>query len=170
MIATERASLLVFVEGKEIRRVSVPEDFGARAWILGVVGLKVFVGQSTSAALNLGVTGAQDEQLEIAPNALVQVAVVRGNTVPALPHGPGARPGITVALDDEILANVNVNANVNENVRGFGHVFCRWLRDEPDELGFDLTGFQVPDAGVKYQRVVSRPVSVGQVVSYRVAL
>lgn len=52
--------------------------------------------------------------------------------------------------------------------RAFGHVFCRWLRDGGVEAGFDLTAFLSRVEGEKYERLLARPLAVGEIVTYTV--
>ena len=170
--------LVVFVDGKERHRIAAPDDFGARAWLLGVVAVQVSVEDGKVVGRVRGnLTGADAAWVEVLPaRAVAQVAVVPAGAhappLPAIePRDPEpAAARLTLYLDGEPLVGAVLAADAladDPPRRAFGHVFSRFLPGGAvDEPGFDLTDFLSLPEGVKYERIHTGKIVPGQVVSY----
>ena len=117
--------------------------------------------------------------IELVPPAVVHITLCAPDAAspPALPpigsptsHEAFAR--LRVFLDGNLIGDSELAAAPaagDPPARGFGHVFCRWLRAGDAETGFDLTDFKSRPEGAKFERLVTRGLAVGQVVSYALA-
>lgn len=170
-----RPSLDLFLDGKRIHRVAAPDDFGARAWLLGVAAVQAFCeGERVFARLRANLTGAAPSVWPLGERAVVHAVLAEDDRAPPLPAiAPPALDGelaqLAVFLDGEAIARAPLAAPL-DGARAFAHVFCRWLRDGEREPGFDLTRFAPPAAGEKFERLVARPLAPGSVVSLAWAL
>jgi hypothetical protein len=157
-----------------------PPDLGPRAWMLGVVALQVSIEDNAVVArARAHVTGGEMPQVKsLESGAVLHVSLLETNApppaLPALPPMEGARggrePSVELFLDGEFVDRAVLTTGARAAVppaRGFGHVFCRWLRNGGFEPGFDLTDFVSQPLGQKFERRVNRPLELGQTVSYR---
>ncbi len=184
-------ALHVRVGAEEWLRLEAP-PFGARAWLLGVVAVQLAVerGRVTAQARAHATGGAEPIVRELASPAELHVTLVPAGTAPppapalppqnfSPPNPPHSsqnfsRPEFAATLslfldskfvDEAALAPAALAAD--PPARGFGHVFCRWLRSGAIEPGFDLTDFLSQPPGRKFERRLVRPLAPGQIVSYR---
>ncbi|RMH38568.1 MAG: hypothetical protein D6689_19220 [Deltaproteobacteria bacterium] len=169
---TQRPTLIVFVDGRTVARVTPPAEIAPRAWRLGVVAVQVAAtGGAVSAVVRANETGrAEPAVVQLPPRARVDVALaVPGRPAPALPRLPElARPALSLSVDGVPAGRAALDAPADG--RAFGHVYCRWLRAGGSECGCDLTRLQPWRQGVKHPRVASRPVRPPAVVTYQIAL
>ena len=166
--------LLVYLDGTPCAEVAPPVPFPSRAWLLGVVAVQATVeAERPVARLRVHLTGAsQPTVVPLGASALVQVALCQ-DRVPALPtvalpEVDEAAAQLLLLYGNERLATARLlpGALSSEPVpRAFSHVFCRWLREGDIEPGFDLTDFLSLPEGIKYERLVSAPLAVGEVIS-----
>lgn len=166
--------LLVYLDGGLCAEVAPPVPFPPRAWLLGVVAVQATVEEGRPVArLRVHVTGAaQPTVVPLGGAALVQVALCEGR-VPSLPTvAPTGRDEAVARLallhGGERLAEGRLVAAALAAApapRAFSHVFCRWLREGGIEPGCDLTDFLSLPEGTKYERLVSAPLAIGEVVS-----
>lgn len=173
-------AIRAFLDGVEVCRLDAPGQVAPRHWVLGVAALQfTAAADGVRARLRVHRTGLDAPLLTPLPEtALVHIALSehRGLTaLPALrpPALDGAAARIGLFLDGEAVAEVALEAaalSLDPAPRAFAHVFCRWLRDGEIEPGYDLTPFQSLPTGAKYQRLIHRPLNVGAIVSYAVAL
>jgi hypothetical protein len=174
-------ALRCFVDGRLWRAVEpppTPESMAPRAWILGVVAVQLAVAQGrVTAQARSSRTGDEAEVLPLQAPALVQVALAGpGDDVPLLPRlSPpplaGAAARVQLFLGDEPAGEMTLAPAAlftTPPPRGFGHVWCRWLREGGIEPGFDLTDFVSIPLGGQFERQVVRTITPGQVVSYAV--
>jgi hypothetical protein len=121
-------------------------------------------------------TGDEAETIALSSPALVQIALVDRDVPPLPPIEPpalgdaGAR--VQVFSDGESAGEAILSrAALSDDPprRGFGHVWCRWLREGGVEPGFDLTAFAASGEGGKFERIVTRPLVAGAVIGYAVA-
>jgi hypothetical protein len=166
--------LLVYLDGVPCAEVVPPVPFPSRAWLLGVVAVQATVeGARPVARLRVHLTGApQPTVVALGERALVQVALCE-DKVPTRPAvvAPGpeeAAASLVLLRDGERLATACLfrEALATEPApRAFSHVFCRWLREGGIEPGCDLTDFLSLPEGTKYERLVSAPLEVDEVIS-----
>jgi hypothetical protein len=174
----DHPDLIAFIDGEPRLRLAAPEQFAARAWILGVVAVQATVADGrVRARLRAHTTGAAAPTLlPLGDRACVHVALVAPGAPPP-PALPGAAPppdaagGAVLALsvDGEPVAAASLGAAALHDSpppRAFGHVFCRWLRDGGAEPGCDLTRFAPPIAGAAWPRLAVRTLRMGQIVEY----
>ena len=171
-------ALEAWMDGTRVARLEAPAQIAPRDWILGVLAVQFDVEKGKVVArLRGNVTGAEEPAVvELVPPAVVHVTLVEGAT-PALPpigsptsHEAFAR--LRVFLDGNLIGDSELKEAPPAGAplaRGFGHVFCRWLRDGGAETGFDLTDFKSRPEGQKFERILTRGLAVGQVVSYALA-
>jgi hypothetical protein len=169
-------ALVVRLGDREWTRVTVPE-LGARAWILGVVAVQV---AARRAQVRAHVTGAKDAlvvplssgdpvHVTLAPDlrsAAAASPLAPPPSLTALPPLAAAAAALAVFVDGAFVDEARTADSDAADARGFGHVFCRWLRGGAIEPGFDLTDLVAQPAGRKYERRVQRPLAVGATVSY----
>jgi hypothetical protein len=173
-------ALEAWMDGARVARLDPPAQIAPRDWILGVLAVQFDVEKGkVLARLRGNVTGAPEPGVvELVPPAVVHVTLVApGAGPPTLPpigsptsHEAFAR--LRVFLDGNLIGDSELAAAPEAGqppARGFGHVFCRWLRSGEAETGFDLTDFKSRPEGVKFERLITRGLSVGQVVSYALA-
>jgi hypothetical protein len=166
--------LFTFVDGELWARTAPPRVIAPRAWILGVVAVQISVEDGRPVAqVRAHVTGAaRAEVRRLGARALVQVALADAPPAPlpfVAPQHKGPVARLTVALDGALLGEAQLlpsQLGAEPAPRAFGHVFCRWLRDGGFEPGFDLTAFLSLPGGQKFERLLSRPLALGQWVSY----
>jgi hypothetical protein len=155
-----------------------PASLGARAWLLGVVAVQISVEDGeVLARARAHVTGAEEPRIEpLAPNAELHVTLLdEAEPAPPSPILPpcalsGAGAGLELFLNSvfvDCAALSSESRHATPPARGFGHVFCRWLRDCDFEPGFDLTDLISQPPGRKFERRVNRTLAVGETVSYR---
>jgi hypothetical protein len=166
--------LVVYLDGRPCAEVAPPVPFPSRAWLLGVVAVQATVEANRPVArLRVHVTGApQPTVVPLGRTALVQVALCEA-LAPPLPAiaGPGTDEAVArlvLLRGGERLAEARLlpgGLAAEPAPRAFSHVFCRWLRDGGIEPGCDLTDFLSLPEGTKYERLVSAPLDVGEVVS-----
>jgi hypothetical protein len=153
-----------------------PPDLGPRAWMLGVVALQVSIeDNNVIARARAHVTGGEMPQVKsLESGAVLHVSLLETNappmTLPGLPPIERTSAGVELFLDGKFVDRAVLAAGAGAAVppaRGFGHVFCRWLRSGGFEPGFDLTDFVSQPLGQKFERKVNRPLELGQTVSYR---
>ena len=172
--------LEAWLDGARVARLEAPAQIAPRDWILGVLAVQFDVEKGkVQARLRGNVTGAEEPAVvELVPPAVVHITLVTGDTPPTLPpigsptsHEAFAR--LRVFLDGNLIGDSELAAAPAAGqpaARGFGHVFCRWLRSGAIEPGFDLTDFLSLPPGAKYERRVSRPLAAFEVVSYALAI
>jgi hypothetical protein len=159
------------------QRILAPEGFGARAWIMGVTAVQATVeeGRVEAHVRSHSTGGRMPLPIALGPGEIVHALLAAPEgPLPALPEiapppleGAQARLAVYlggVACATAVMAPSQVDAFPPP--RAFGHVFCRWLREGGHEAGFDLTDFLSQGEGIKYERILSRPLDVGQVISY----
>jgi hypothetical protein len=166
--------LLVYLDGRSCAEVAPPVPFPPRAWLLGVVAVQATVEANRPAArLRVHLTGApQPAVVPLGESALVQVALCE-ELVPPLPAIAPAELDEAVAQlvllrGNERLATARLlqgALSMEPAPRAFSHVFCRWLREGGIEPGCDLTDFLSLPEGTKYERLVSAPLEIGEVIS-----
>jgi len=171
-------ALEAWMDGARVARLEAPAQIAPRDWILGVLAVQFDVDKGkVLARLRGNVTGAEEPAVvELVPPAVVHITLV-GTETPTLPpigsptsHEAFAR--LRVFLDGNLVGDSELKdapAAGAPVARGFGHVFCRWLRDGGAETGFDLTDFKSRPEGQKFERILTRGLAVGQVVSYALA-
>jgi hypothetical protein len=173
--------LEAWLDGARVARLQAPAQIAPRDWILGVLAVQFDVAKGkVQARLRGNVTGAEEPAVvELAPPAVVHITLRPPDAAgaPELPpigsptsHEAFAR--LRVFLDGTLIGDSELGAAPAEGqppARGFGHVFCRWLRAGDAETGFDLTDFKSRPEGAKFERLVTRGLAVGQVVSYALA-
>lgn len=166
--------LLVYLDGRPCAEVAPPVPFPPRAWLLGVVAVQATVEAGRPVArLRVHVTGASKPTVvPLGETALVQVALCEDQVPPwpavALPGRDEAAARLVLLRGGERLAMARLLGGALSTApapRAFSHVFCRWLREGGIEPGCDLTDFLSLPEGVKYERLVSAPLEVGEVVS-----
>jgi hypothetical protein len=118
-------------------------------------------------------TGEEAETIALSAPSLVQIAL---GDAPALPRivppalgDAGAR--VQTFLDGEMAGESILPRDAlaaDPPLRGFGHVWCRWLREGGVEPGFDLTEFAASGEGGKFERIVTRSLVAGAVIGYAV--
>jgi hypothetical protein len=169
-----------WLDGKRVAQLQAPAQIAPRDWILGVMAVQFDVAKDqVLARLRGNVTGAEEPQVvDLLLPAVVHIKLVLPDAAaPALPpigsptsHEAFAR--LRVFLDGNLIGDSPLSAPPAAGTppaRGFGHVFCRWLRDGGVETGFDLTDFKSRPEGSKFERIVTRGLAAGQVVSYALA-
>ena len=161
--------LLVRLAGREWLRLA-PPAFGARAWLLGVVAVQLVIDDVPYARVRAHATGGGAARtIDLPANEPVHITLLgpaaRPPRLPRLTWRPEA--SLAVYLNGEFIDAAPVPPPADRPLRGFGHVFCRWLRSGGIEPGFDLTDVIAPPPGRMYERRLSRPLAVGQTVSYR---
>ena len=191
-------SLKAFVDGEAVCQLDPPAVIEPRHWVLGVIAVQLTVAAgrvrsvlrghvtgwpepivvplSGSAVVHvtLGDTlGARDDQTPPFPQSLLSSSVP--SLLPSIAPRPllSAEARLALFLDGAPLAESQLDPatlGFSPPPRAFGHVFCRWIRDGGFEPGCDLTAFQSTPPGVKFQRLINRPLNVGEIVSYAVDL
>jgi hypothetical protein len=149
-----------------------PVDLGSRAWILGVVAVQVTIEDGRlGARLRMHRTGDPAARVEPLGSAAIVHVGLGGSPAPVtlVPPAPGgARARLTLAVDGVPQGQATLAAADLARAtaaRAFAHVFCRWLRQGPPELGADLTDFTEVSAGQMYPRKLSLRLDAGQTVS-----
>jgi hypothetical protein len=169
--------LITFIDGEEWTRVEQPE-LGARAWALGVVALQIGVENGhviAQARAHATMAPAPEIRPLLAPS-IIQVQLVAEGEAPNVPpeFAPlelaGAAARVACLLEDEPVDSIALPPASAEGTRAFAHVFCRWLRGDGIEPGFDLTDFLLLPPGKMYERRVNRPLKLGETVSYQLAV
>jgi hypothetical protein len=169
-------ALFTFLGPTLHQRITSPQSFGSRAWIMGVTAVQVNIesGRVMAHVRSHSTGGRTPLPVPLASEDLVHVFLAPAEgPLPALPHvAPpaldGAQARVSVFEEGIFRATAALTKSQLGSFpapRAFAHVFCRWLRDEPFEAGFDLTDFVSQTEGHKYERILSRPLEVGRVVS-----
>jgi hypothetical protein len=173
-------ALEAYLDGTRVARLTAPAEIAPRDWILGVMAVQLEVeADKVRARLRANMTADEPMVVELAPPAVVHFLLADADAPPpALPpigsptsHDACAR--VRVFLDGHLIGDAELIAPPAAGepaARGFGHVFCRWLRDGGHEPGFDLTDFKSRPEGAKYERLVARTLESGQIVSYGLAV
>ncbi len=171
--------LRLFLDGKAVCEMAAPADFGAREWILAVAAVQVSVEDGApTAILRAHATGWGAAQIwSIGQGARADLVLSPDHarfTLPSLPPEAAldCAARLTLFLDGKFLKSSELPAAdlaLDPRPRAFGHVFCRFLRNGEFEPGFDLTDFLSRPHGAKFERTIARPLTVGEVVTYRFA-
>lgn len=165
-------SIHVTVGGDPWTVIAPPAAFGAREWMLGVVAIQVFwsPGEGLSARVRAHRTGdAQALERPLGPGEAVVVRIAAagapspGATEVTAALGP---PSVSAFQGGQLRARADLPDAAGTPLRAFGHVFVRWRRDDPPEMGFDLTGFSPPGSAEMYGRLRSEPVTAGVTITY----
>ncbi|HZS35384.1 MAG TPA: hypothetical protein VFF06_01080 [Polyangia bacterium] len=175
-----RPRLHARLDSRDWITLAPPDDLAPRAWLLGVVALQISVeNDRVVARARAHVTGAEAPRVE-ALDATASLHVTLLDETSGAPPPPAlttlapssADARLELFLDGVLIdcAELSESARrASPPARGFGHVFCRWLRSGEFEPGFDLTDLVSLPPGRMFERRVNRPLAVGQTVSYRFA-
>jgi hypothetical protein len=167
-------ALGVFLDGKPCRTLPAPADVAPRAWLLGVAAVQARIEEGKpTAQLRVHSTGSEDAFiLPLHRTSIVQAGLgdfqLPRITPPELDGEELAR--LSVFVGEKAMADARLTrASLQPNLRAFGHVFCRWLRDGGHEAGCDLTDFLARQEGAMFERKLVHPIS-REVVSYVLTL
>ncbi|MSP59857.1 MAG: hypothetical protein EXR72_05870 [Myxococcales bacterium] len=168
--------LSLFVDGVPAVLLAAPGAIAPRSFVLGVIAVQITVESGRVVArVRAHRTGDPAPMiLSLASTAVIHVALGWAGETPRLPvivppALDGAAARLHLFLDGAKVAEAVLPAGrlaEEPAPRAFGHVFCRWLRNDACEPGCDLTDFLTQPAGVKYQRLAHPRLTVGEVASY----
>ncbi len=161
-----------------------PAEIAPRAWALGVAAVQVVVENGkVIARVRRHETGAAEAAIvEVSTPVVVHAAAVLEGAEVHLPEiklpvldtngaAEASRPAARLAMyvggaKVAVASLAHSDLGLVPAPRGFGHFFCRWLRDGGEEVGCDITEFQSLHEGEKFHRLLVKTLVAGSVASF----